>query len=140
MTPYQGTAGNVASVASFTIGALAREAAVSVETVRYYERRGLLEQPERGDGYRLYSRGDVERLAFIRRAKDLGFTLSEIRELLDAAACNSASAILDAARAKLARLDDEAARLATRQRRLQSLVRVCEDGGGECVGLEVAGS
>ena len=124
---------------SFTIGALARSAAVSVETVRYYERRGLLEQPERGDGYRLYTEGDVDRLAFIRRAKDLGFTLSEIRELLDAAASNCAAGIRDAARAKLARLDDEAARLATRRRRLQSLVRLCEDGDGECVDLDVAG-
>jgi DNA-binding transcriptional MerR regulator len=139
LTPYLGTAGIFASVGSFTIGALARTAEVSVETVRYYERRGLLEQPERGDGYRQYSEGDVQRLAFIRRAKDLGFTLTEIRELLDAASCNSAAAILDAARVKLSRVEEAADRLATQRRRLQSLVRACEGGGSQCVDLEVAG-
>ena len=138
MTPYRGTAGIFTSVGSFTIGALARSAAVSVETIRYYERRGLLEQPERGDGYRQYTDGDVQRLAFIRRAKDLGFTLTEIRELLGAAACNSSAAILDAARARLAQVEAQAAHLATQRRRLQSLVRACQGGGSECVDLEVA--
>ena len=127
-------------MASFTIGALARSADVSVETVRYYERRGLLEQPEREEGsaYRHYTDGDLQRLSFIRRAKDLGFTLTEIRELLDAASCNSAAAILDAARAKLGRVEEAAARLAEQRRRLQALVRLCEDGDGQCVDLEVA--
>ena len=68
---------------SFTIGRLAETAGVNVETVRYYERRGLLEQPPRpGQGYRQYSDADVWRLQFIRRGKDLGFTLAEIAELL----------------------------------------------------------
>ena len=65
------------------IGALAREAGVSVQTVRYYERRGLLSDPRaRGDGYREYTTGTLERLRFIRRAQEVGFTLSEIDELL----------------------------------------------------------
>ncbi len=65
------------------IGDLAREAGVGVDTVRYYERRGLLPEPSRqASGYRRYGSVDVGRLRFVRRAKDLGFALPEIRELL----------------------------------------------------------
>ena len=77
---------------SMTIGQLASAAGINVETVRYYERRGLLAQPERGDGYREYSQDDVERLAFVRRAKALGFTLAEIRSLLASAAISGSPA------------------------------------------------
>ncbi|HKJ93119.1 MAG TPA: heavy metal-responsive transcriptional regulator [Longimicrobiales bacterium] len=66
------------------IGRLAAQADVNVQTVRYYERRGLLPEPERTrSGYREYGRDDLLRLRFIRRAKDLGFTLTEVKELLD---------------------------------------------------------
>lgn len=66
------------------IGELAREAEVSVQTVRYYERRGLLPIPDRTtSGYREYDESDIFRLGFISRAKNLGFTLSEVQELLD---------------------------------------------------------
>ena len=65
------------------IGELARRAGVGVETVRFYEREGLLEEPARREsGYRQYGEGVVARLRFIRRAKDHGFTLREIKELL----------------------------------------------------------
>jgi len=65
------------------IGELAQRAGVSIDTVRYYERQGLLPAPERmASGYRRYDQGDVARLRFIRRAKALGFTLIEIQELL----------------------------------------------------------
>jgi MerR family copper efflux transcriptional regulator len=65
------------------IGELAQRAQVNIDTVRYYERQGLLPAPQRlASGYRLYERGDVARLRFVRRAKALGFTLVEIRELL----------------------------------------------------------
>lgn len=67
----------------FTIGALAQQAGVAVDTIRYYEREGLLPKPQRrASGYREYAEGDVKRILFIRRAKDLGFSLDEIRELL----------------------------------------------------------
>ncbi len=65
------------------IGQLARQASVAVDTVRYYERCGLLAAPaRRPSGYRTYQASDLERLRFIRRGKELGFTLEEIRELL----------------------------------------------------------
>ena len=66
-----------------SIGKVARGAGVPIDTVRYYEREGLLEKPVRtSSGYRQYPPDAVARLQFIRQAKDLGFTLSEIRELL----------------------------------------------------------
>lgn len=66
-----------------TIGELARRAEVNVQTVRYYERRGLLADPaRRPSGYRVYPEAALDRLKFIRRAQELGFTLNEIGELL----------------------------------------------------------
>ncbi|RMD89859.1 MAG: MerR family transcriptional regulator [Calditrichaeota bacterium] len=65
------------------IGELAKSAGVNIETIRYYERRGLIpEPPRRESGYRIYSDEDLQRLLFIRRAKELGFSLNEIKELL----------------------------------------------------------
>ena len=65
------------------IGQAAKSAGVGVETIRFYEREGLLRQPvRRGSGYRQYDEETVRRLRFIRRAKELGFTLREIAELL----------------------------------------------------------
>lgn len=65
------------------IGQLAERAGVNVETVRYYERRGLLPEPARSDaGYRQYQPEAAQRLRFIKRAQSLGFTLHEIEELL----------------------------------------------------------
>ncbi|MPT47515.1 MAG: heavy metal-responsive transcriptional regulator [Sphingobium sp.] len=67
----------------FAIGVLARQAGVAVDTIRYYEREGLLSSPHRkASGYRQYDAKAVEQVRFIRRAKDLGFTLGEIKELL----------------------------------------------------------
>ena len=66
------------------IGTLAKQAEVNIQTIRYYERRGLLPEPERtASNYRVYAADTVRRVRFIKRAQDLGFTLSEIKELLD---------------------------------------------------------
>ena len=68
---------------SLTIGAVAKRVGVAIDTIRYYEREGLLPEPlRRASGYRSYDESTVTQLRFIRRAKDLGFTLEEIRELL----------------------------------------------------------
>ena len=68
-----------------TIGKIARRAGVGVETIRFYEREKLLPVPDRdpSSGYRQYTQATVARLQFITRAKELGFTLREVRELLD---------------------------------------------------------
>ena len=80
--PPQVTGG--VTVKPLKIGDVASRAGVGVETVRYYERRGLLKEPARNEaGYRQYAEDAVPRLRFIRRAKELGFTLKEIGELLD---------------------------------------------------------
>ena len=68
---------------SLRIGEVSKRANVGIETIRYYEREGLLSEPERKpSGYRQYDEAVIARLQFIRRAKELGFTLGEIRELL----------------------------------------------------------
>lgn len=67
----------------YTIGQLAKAAEVNVETIRYYERRGLVTQPPKPDqGYRTYSKATLARILFIKRAQELGFTLEEIANLL----------------------------------------------------------
>lgn len=72
---------------SFTIGRLAAAAGVGIQTVRFYERRGLLAQPRRdGTAYRQYTADHLTRLRFIRKAQNLGFSLKEIRTLLDMSA------------------------------------------------------
>ena len=69
---------------SFTVGALAAKAGINLETVRYYEKIGLMPKPKRKESrYRFYDENDFARLKFIIRAKELGFTLKEIKELLD---------------------------------------------------------
>jgi DNA-binding transcriptional MerR regulator len=126
-------------VSAFTIGNLARAAGVSVETVRYYERRGLLDRPaRRGSEYREYSDADVARLRFIRRAKELGFTLAEIAELLPVSDNGCADGMLAAARSKLAQVEADRVELDALAERLLRLVEVCADGGDDCVTLDIA--
>jgi len=70
-------------MARLTIGALSRETGCNIETIRYYERIGLLREPPRSTGgHRLYDRNDAGRLGFIRRSRELGFSLDDIRALL----------------------------------------------------------
>jgi len=73
----------VARIAGIQIGELSRRTGCNIETIRYYERITLLPPPVRSaGGYRVYETADVRRLAFIRRARELGFTLDEVRALL----------------------------------------------------------
>jgi len=70
-------------IADFTIGHLAKQSGVKVQTVRYYEQIGLMPEPHRSEGnQRLYGKPHIDRLAFIRHARDLGFPLASVRELL----------------------------------------------------------
>jgi DNA-binding transcriptional MerR regulator len=125
-----------------TIGKLAAAEGVSVETVRFYQRRGLLAQPPRhGSGYREYSADDRARLTFIRRARALGFTLGEIADLLGPAAALSSPEIAAAAQAKLVAIDDQMRDLIRLRCRLRQLVRVCEHGDdARCAALRVPAS
>ena len=84
---------------SLTIGKVARLAEVGVETVRFYEREGLIDEPPRREsGYRQYPVETIHRLRFVRRAKELGFTLKEIKELLGLLVDVSSTATCDAVR------------------------------------------
>lgn len=69
----------------FTIGKLAKQCAVNVETIRYYQRIGLLRIPKSQSSYRYYNESDIETLSFIQKAKDAGLQLSEVQELLNLA-------------------------------------------------------
>ena len=72
-----------AAIGSMTVGTLARPAGVKIDTIRYYERRGLLPKPARTDsGYRTFTSASLERVRFIRQAQALGFTLMEVNQLL----------------------------------------------------------
>ena len=71
-------------VTTFKIGEVANRAGVNKETVRYYEKRGLIPKPDRRrSGYRIFTKRHIDQIKFIKRAQELGFTLSEIQELLD---------------------------------------------------------
>ena len=115
---------------SLTIGQLAQRAGVGVETIRFYEREGLLlEPPRRPSGYRDYPPETVVRIVFIRRAKDLGFTLKEINELLDLRVSprrNCAQA-KRSAEAKIADIDGKIASLRRMRRALRGLTKACEE-------------
>ena len=120
---------------ALSIDGLAESAGVNIETVRYYERRGLMAPPGQS-GRRRYGGDSVRRLALIRRAKDLKFTLAEIGELLDATDDGSAEAIMAAATAKLAQVESDLRELATLRCRLTRLVRACSAGDHTCVTLQ----
>src|SRR5690348_6690839 len=117
---------------SLTIGAVARRVGVAIDTIRYYEREGLLPEPQRrASGYRIYGEGAVTQLRFIRRAKDLGFTLEEIRELL-ALSSDRERGVRDVkgrAEAKLAAVDDRIRELQRVRRGLQQLIAACPGHG-----------
>lgn len=126
-------------MAERTIGRLATAAGVNVETIRYYERRGLIDQPERSaQGYRHYDDGVLWRLSFIRRAKDLGFTLTEIAGLLetDESGARSSARVLATASVRLAAVEQELHDLEVVRTRLRSLLALCEDDDGDCLSLE----
>ncbi len=115
-----------------TIGKIATQAAMSIDTIRYYERAGLIAPPERGDsGYRQYDGEVVKRLQFIRRAKDLGFTLAEIAELLTLSSQGERDmgAMKDAAQAKLATVEKKISELLRIRGGLTQLVAACPGHG-----------
>jgi DNA-binding transcriptional MerR regulator len=126
-------------MAGLTIGKLAAAGGVGVETVRFYQRRGLLTEPARvGAGYREYSEADQERLVFIRRARALGFTLGEISDLLGPAEANSTAEIVSAAHSKLADVERQVRELEVVKCRLRRLLHVCEHGSGrDCAALHL---
>lgn len=114
------------------IGALAKQANVNIDTVRYYERQGLLPAPQRlMSGYRQYETGDVARLRFVRRATALRFTLLEIRELLTLSSHreDDMAGMKAAAIEKLADVEDKLTELTRIRDGLKALVASCPGHG-----------
>ncbi len=115
------------------IGELAREGGVGVETVRYYQRRGLLDEPSRAGGVRRYGNEDVRRLRFIRAAQGAGFTLEEIGELLALDSTEERDRARVMASNRIAKLDTEIARLRAARTALSRLATECSTGAaGPC--------
>lgn len=120
-------------VKSLTIGRLAGSGGVGVETIRFYQRRGLLETPTRDGGIRRYGSADVRRLRFIRQAQAAGFTLEEIKELLDLDAGEDRARARELAAARIKVLDGKIADFKRARTALRQLARACaEDGTGLC--------
>jgi MerR family mercuric resistance operon transcriptional regulator len=116
-----------------TIGGLARAGGVGVETVRYYQRRGLLAVPDGGHGARRYGDGDLRRLRFIRSAQAAGFTLEQIGELLALDATDDRARARDLARERIAALDARIAELRGARDALARLAGACAAGSaGPC--------
>lgn len=115
---------------SLTVGAVAKRAGVNLQTLHYYERRGLLPPARRSDGnYRLYDEDGIRRVRFIKRAQGLGFTLEEIKELLSLRAeprekCNE---VRVRAEAKLADVEERIRSLGAIREALGSLIDECTE-------------
>ena len=124
-------------MASITIAGLAREGGVGVETVRYYQRRGLLDTPDRPNGagiaggVRRYGAQDVRRLRFIRSAQAAGFTLEQIGELLALDATDDRARARELATERIAALDEKIVDL---KRVRASLLRLAQECGAGSTG------
>ena len=113
-----------------TIGKLADAAGVNIETIRYYQRRGLLDEPPKPlGGHRRYSVEQAKRVRFIKRAQALGFTLDEVGALLLLDAACSCSETRGLAARKLTLIEKKMSDLAAMQKALDSLVQQCDAGG-----------
>lgn len=122
-----------------TIAGFARLGGVGVETVRYYQRRGLLKVPKRpengglGGGIRRYGQDDVRRLRFIRSAQQAGFTLTEIAELMKLHATDDRARARELAQRRIAALGRQIAELEAARASLRKLARACSAGdAGPC--------
>lgn len=120
--------GTESSVKSkITIGKLAEASGVGVETIRFYQRSGLLPEPERPrSGYREYTEDDARRIRFIKRAQTLGFSLEDIRGLLELDGPQACDSVHDLALAKLHVVEEKIGALSSIRDALQQMVRQCE--------------
>ena len=125
-------------MSSMTISKLAKSGGVGVETIRYYQRRSLIETPERGDSFsgasiRRYGEADVRRLRFIRAAQTAGFTLEEIGELIQLDRVDDRPRARELAKQRIAAIDAKIAELASARTSLARLAKSCTSGpAGPC--------
>lgn len=115
----------------YSIGQISKMSDVGIETIRFYERKGLIENPSRKpSGYRQYPKGTVDRLLFIKNAKGLGFSLAEISELLSLRV-NPKSKCLDVKKKAEAKIDDINSRIRSLQRMKTALTKLSKACGGK---------
>jgi MerR family mercuric resistance operon transcriptional regulator len=122
-------------MAELTIGSLADEAGVNVETIRYYQRRGLMPEPDKPThGHRRYAGDAVKRVRFIKRAQVLGFTLEEIDSLLELDDAHACAETRDLAAKKLQVIEDKLTDLKAMRKALTALMQQCDSGSprGAC--------
>ena len=114
---------------SLTIGKLAAAAGVGVETIRFYERKDLLEQPKKMGGFRKYPNSYIERIKFIKRSQHLGFTLSEVKDLLELSLkeTSQCSDVLEKTESKINEIEKKIKDLEAMKVSLKSLANCCED-------------
>lgn len=115
---------------AMTIAGLARSVGVGVETVRYYQRRGLLSVPDASGAVRRYDQDDLRRLRFIRRAQAAGFTLDEISELISLDRTEDRARIHALAAERIAALDIKIRELESARMALERLRATCASGKG----------
>lgn len=128
---------------AFTIGDMGRATGTNIETIRYYEKIGLLPKPERTtSNYRAYGQTELARLSFIRRARDLGFSLDQVRALLGISndhTCDCAG-IDRIAREHLLEVDRKLADLAALRKELKAVIDSCDGGTvADCRIIEALG-
>lgn len=119
---------------ALSIGKVAGRAGIGIETIRFYEREGLIDDPPRGpSGYRQYPESVVTRLLFIKRAKELGFTLSEIKELLSLRADDERSCedVRRRAEAKITGIESKIKSLERIKKALVRMIRECNQRGSD---------
>lgn len=121
---------NLASQNKKTIGLVAKEAGLGVETIRFYQRKGLIQQPPKTAGFRYYSNSDVKKLKFIRKAKTLGFSLDAIRELTELEVCSEETSKIIQTKSleKIHEIEQKIAELEQMLSSLQKFSKACASG------------
>lgn len=124
----------------FAIGEVSRLSGVNIETIRYYEREGVLPSPERsGSGRRMYSQDGLARIRFVKRSRDLGFSIAETRELLDltAQAGQTCAQVKPIAQSHRDAVDEKIRQLRSMRKALDDLIQECGRDQGECPILDM---
>ena len=112
-----------------TIGKLAEKAGVGVETIRFYQRKELLREPKAQSGFRTYNEDDAQRILFIKRAQDLGFTLTEVKELLElnTKPRSTCGKVKSKTTAKIKEIEEKIADLNRMKASLEKLACACDE-------------
>ena len=112
-----------------TISILAKKSGVGVETVRFYQRKELIREPGKSGSIRVYTQEDIDRIVFIKRAQELGFSLAEIKDLLELNTKNrqTCTSVKKKTLEKISQIEEKIQSLITMKEGLESLANACEE-------------